>query len=127
MRCTGLLICLLLAGCWRSTGPEVVVYTSLDSEFSRPVLQRFAAASDVAVLPKFDVESTKTVGLAEAIIAEKDRPRCDVFWNNEILHTLRLKRLGLLEAYQPPIADQYPAAYRDPEGYWHGFAARAGC
>ena len=77
------------------------------------------------MLPKFDVESTKTVGLAEAIVAEKDRPRCDVFWNNEILHTLRLKRLGLLEAYQPPIAEEYPAAYRDPQGYWHGFAARA--
>ena len=72
-----------------------------------------------------DVESTKTVGLAEAIVAEKDRPRCDVFWNNEILHTLRLKRLGLLEAYEPPIAKEYPAAYRDAEGYWHGFAARA--
>ena len=120
-----LLVCLLLAGCWRSTGSEVVVYTALDSEFSTPILQDFTAASDISVLPKFDVESTKTVGLAEAIVAEKDRPRCDVFWNNEILHTLRLKRLGLLDAYQPPIAEEYPAAYRDPQGYWHGFAARA--
>ena len=125
MRYTALLLCLLLAGCWRSTGSEVVVYTALDSEFSTPILQKFTATSGIAVLPKFDVESTKTVGLAEAIVAEKDRPRCDVFWNNEILHTLRLKRLGLLEAYQPPIAKEYPAAYRDSEGYWHGFAARA--
>lgn len=125
MRYTALLSCLLLAGCWRSTGSEVVVYTALDSEFSAPILHKFAAASDIAVLPKFDVESTKTVGLAEAIVAEKDRPRCDVFWNNEILHTLRLKRLGLLDTYQSPIAKQYPAAYRDAEGYWHGFAARA--
>jgi iron(III) transport system substrate-binding protein len=125
MRYAPLLLCLLLAGCWRSGSSDVVVYTALDSEFSTPILHKFTAASDIAVLSKFDVESTKTVGLAEAIIAEKDRPRCDVFWNNEILHTLRLKRLGLLEAYQPPIAKEYPAAYRDPEGYWHGFAARA--
>jgi iron(III) transport system substrate-binding protein len=125
MRCAALLSCLLLAGCWRSSGSEVVVYTALDAEFSTPILHKFTAASDVSVLPKFDVESTKTVGLAEAIMAEEDRPRCDVFWNNEILHTLRLKRLGLLEAYEPPIANEYPAAYRDPEGYWHGFAARA--
>jgi iron(III) transport system substrate-binding protein len=125
VRYTALFSCLLLAGCWRSTGPEVVVYTALDSEFSNPILQRFTAASGITTLPKFDVESTKTVGLAEAIVAEKDRPRCDLFWNNEILHTLRLKRLGLLDAYQPPIAKEYPAAYRDPEGYWHGFAARA--
>ena len=77
------------------------------------------------MLPKFDAESTKTVGLAEAIAAEGRRPRCDVFWNNEILHTLRLKQRGLLEAYVPPIAKSYPAAYRDPQGFWHGFAARA--
>ena len=125
MRHTVLPLLLLLSGCWRSTGSEVVVYTALDAEFSTPILQKFTAASDISMLPKFDVESTKTVGLAEAIVAEKDRPRCDVFWNNEILHTLRLKRLGLLEAYQPPIAEEYPAAYRDPQGYWHGFAARA--
>jgi iron(III) transport system substrate-binding protein len=125
MRYTALLLFLPLTGCWRSTGSEVVVYTALDSEFSVPILHKFTAASDVAALPKFDVESTKTVGLAEAIMAEKDRARCDVFWNNEILHTLRLKRLGLLEAYQSPIAQEYPAAYCDAEGYWHGFAARA--
>ncbi len=119
------LLCLLLPGCWRSGGPEVVVYTALDSEFSTPVFERFTAESGVAVLPKFDAESTKTVGLAEAIAAERGRPRCDVFWNNEILHTLRLKRLGLLETYVPPVAKDYPAAYRDPEGFWHGFAARA--
>jgi iron(III) transport system substrate-binding protein len=125
MRYAALLLCLPLAGCWRSTGSDVVVYTALDSEFSAPILQKFTVTSGVAVLPKFDVESTKSVGLAEAIMAEKDRPRCDVFWNNEILHTLRLKRQGLLEAYEPPIAKEYPAAYRDPEGYWCGFAARA--
>ena len=125
MRYTALFFCLLLTGCWQSTGSEVVVYTALDSEFSTPILKKFTAASGVTVLPKFDAESTKTVGLAAAIVAEKERPRCDVFWNNEILHTLRLKRLGLLEAYQPPIAKEYPAAYRDAEGYWHGFAARA--
>ena len=125
MRYATILFCLLLSGCWRSTGSEVVVYDALDSEFSTPIFEKFTADSGIAVLPKFDVESTKTVGLAEAIVAEKGRPRCDVFWNNEILHTLRLKRLGLLDAYQPPIAREYPAAYRDLKGYWHGFAARA--
>ena len=125
MRRTAVLLCLLLSGCWRSTGSEVVVYTALDSEFSAPIFAQFTAKTGVAVLPKFDAESTKTVGLAEAIAAEGGRPRCDVFWNNEILHTLRLKQRGLLEVYPPPIAESYPAAYRDPQGFWHGFAARA--
>ena len=119
------LLSVLIAGCWSSSGPEVVVYTALDEEFSRPILHDFAAATGIAVKPKFDVESTKTVGLTNAIIAEAARPRCDVFWNNEILNTLRLKRRGLLEAYYPPIAESYPAMVRSADGLWHGFAARA--
>ena len=76
------------------TGREVVVYTALDSEFSQPIFDDFTAATGIAVRPKFDTESTKTVGLTEAILAERNRPRCDVFWNNEILNTLRLQRQG---------------------------------
>ena len=120
-----LLLCLPAAGCWSSKGPEVIVYTALDSEFSEPAFEEFTAATGIAVRPKFDTESTKTVGLANAIIAERDRPRCDVFWNNEILNTLRLRRQGLLAVYHPPAAEQFPAMARSPDGLWHGFAARA--
>jgi iron(III) transport system substrate-binding protein len=119
------LILLASAGCRRASGPEVVVYTALDSEFSQPILRAFEKETKIAALPKFDIESTKTVGLTEAIIAESKRPRCDVFWNNEILHTLRLEQLGLLEPYEPPNATDFPAMYRSPAGLWHGFAARA--
>jgi iron(III) transport system substrate-binding protein len=118
--------CLLLSGCWTTAGkPEVVVYTALDQEFSAPVLADFEKETGIRVLPKFDVESTKTVGLTQAILAEANRPRCDVFWNNEILNTLRLQERGLVEAYHPPSAAGYPQMYRSPEGTWHGFAGRA--
>ncbi len=124
--CAILLACLLpLSGCWASSSSEVVVYTSQDSEFSAPIFADFTKATGIAVRPKFDAESTKTVGLAEEILAEKGRPRCDVFWNNEILHTMRLQKAGLLAEYHPAIAAKYPAAFRSPEGLWHGFAARA--
>jgi iron(III) transport system substrate-binding protein len=113
-----------LSGCWSSSPDEVVVYAALDREFSAPILMDFEEGEGVTVTPKYDVESTKTVGLANAIIQESKRPRCDVFWNNEILHTLRLEKLGLLEAYEPPSAEKYPAQYRSPDGRWHGFAAR---
>jgi iron(III) transport system substrate-binding protein len=114
-----------LAGCWRASEAEVVAYTALDSEFSQPIFADFTRDTEIAVQAKFDVESTKTVGLAEAILAERDHPRCDLFWNNEILNTLRLDRAGLLESYEPPIAREYPAADRSPNGTWYGFAARA--
>ena len=118
-------VCLALSGCWTKSGPEVVVYTALDAEFSAPIFGDFEAATGVDVREKFDTEATKTVGLAQAIIEEAARPRCDLFWNNEILNTLRLEEQGLLDAYHPAIAESYPAMYRSPEGLWHGFAGRA--
>ena len=87
---------------------SVVVYSSLDREFSEPILKDYGQRSGVRVLPKFDVESTKTVGLTNLIIAEAVRPRCDLFWNNEILNTLRLKEKGLLVPFQPSHAGDLP-------------------
>src|SRR5271163_763024 len=110
---------------WASGGiaaDTVVVYSSLDREFSEPILKAYGQRSGVRVLPKFDVESTKTVGLTNLIIAEADRPRCDLFWNNEILNTLRLKKRGLLAPFRPSHAGDLPATFRAKDGTWYGFA-----
>jgi iron(III) transport system substrate-binding protein len=104
---------------------EVVIYTALDQLYSEPILKRFEEQTGIRVRAVYDSEAAKTVGLANRIIAERERPRCDVFWNNEVLRTLVLKDKGLLEAFSPANARQIPAAFRDPEGYWTGFAARA--
>jgi len=114
-----------LAGCQPAAKNQVVVYAALDREFSEPELKRFEKEAGIDVLAKYDAESTKTVGLANAIIDEAARPRCDVFWNNEILNTLRLERRGLLEAHRPPGADKLPAMFKSAKGTWHGFATRA--
>jgi iron(III) transport system substrate-binding protein len=119
--------CFVVMG-WISQGlaaDTVVVYSSLDREFSEPILKAYGKNSGVRVLPKFDVESTKTVGLTNLIIAEADRPRCDLFWNNEILNTLRLKEKGLLAPFRPSRADDLPDTFRAKDGTWYGFAARA--
>ena len=119
-----LLSCLLLVGCGKPS-KEVVVYAALDREFSEPVLREFTQQTQIKTLGKYDLESTKTVGLTQAIISEARRPRCDVFWNNEILNTLRLEEHGLLEVYRSPQAEHYPEPFRSPNGTWYGFAARA--
>ncbi|NIP86123.1 MAG: extracellular solute-binding protein [Planctomycetales bacterium] len=121
----GIALGLLLTGCQDDTA--LVVYTALDSEFSEPLLRDFSQQTGIPVRPRFDSESTKTVGLTEAIISESrvGPTRCDVFWNNEILNTLRLRQRGLLEVYLSPIHQPYPAQYRAADGTWHGFAARA--
>ncbi len=112
-------------GCWRSSPRQVVVYTALDREFSQPVFDAFRQQTGIQVLAKFDTESTKTVGLANAILAEARRPRCDVFWNNEILNTLRLQEQDLLQPYAAEAGQKFPAEFRSRENKWFGFAARA--
>lgn len=104
---------------------QVIVYTALDEVFSQPVFDEFTRQTGIEVLAKFDTESTKTVGLTQAIFAERDRPRCDVFWNNEIVNTLRLDQAELLGRYETLSAVSFPAQYRSAQGVWHGFAARA--
>jgi iron(III) transport system substrate-binding protein len=119
--------CVALA-MWVASGSAadvVVVYSALDREFSEPVLKAYAQKTGVRVLPKFDVESTKTVGLTNMIIAESRRPRCDLFWNNEILNTLRLKERGLLAPFRPSHAAELPGTFKAKDGTWYGFAARA--
>lgn len=118
-------IAFLMPGCRGGRKPVVVVYTALDRMFSEPILVEFEKRTGIKVMAKYDTEATKTVGLVNAIRSEKDRPRCDVFWNNEIVNTIRLKREGLLEKYDSPAAAAYPPNFRDPEGCWFGFAARA--
>lgn len=115
-----------LLGCDSSPDTNsVVVYTALDEEFSKPVFAAFSEQTGIEVLPKFDTESTKTVGLTQTLFAERNRPRCDLFWNNEIVNTLRLDQAGLLKQYSSVAAEQFPEQYRSSKQTWFGFAARA--
>ena len=104
---------------------QVVVYSALDREFAGPVLVAYAQRTGIEVRSKFDVESTKTVGLTNLIVAEAARPRCDLFWNNEILNTLRLREKGLLAPFAPKHAGDVPAPFKARDGTWYGFAGRA--
>jgi len=115
----------IVSGCAPRAAQEVVVYTALDEEFAQPIFAEFTRQTGVAVRAKFDVESTKSVQLTQAIMAERGRPRCDVFWNNEVVNTLRLEREGLLAEYDSPAGREFPPQYRSPKGASYGFAARA--
>jgi len=113
------------SGCWTQRGPEVVCFTALDREFSEPILEQFDSDTGITVLPTYDKESNKTLGLTNILVHQRAQPACDVFWNNEILNTLRLRKLGLLDVYHPAAASDFPAEFRSRDGTWHGFAARA--
>lgn len=113
----------LLGAC--SADPDLVVYVSLDQEFSAPLIKEFERETGLKVRAEFDTEANKTVGLSRRLIEEKNRVRCDVYWNNEIAQTVRLAELGLLQPYDSPSAEGIPEEFRDPQHLWTGFGARA--
>jgi iron(III) transport system substrate-binding protein len=106
-------------------GERVVVYCAHDREFAEGPLKDFRKATELNVAPRFDTEANKAVGLYEDLVREAKRPRCDVHWNNEILATLRLQKQGILEPYQSPSAEPFPAVWKAADHTWHAFAARA--
>src|SRR5215218_286720 len=108
-----------------SRAREVTVYVSTDRVFSEPVLRAYEQRTGVRVNAVYDTEETKSTGLANKLLAEKNRPQADVFWSNEPVRTLALKKNGVLAPYRSPSAEGIPAAFKDPEGYWTGFSARS--
>ncbi len=114
----------ILAGC-SSSKPRVVLYSAQDREFAEDLLHDFTSETGITADPKYDTEANKTVSLYTELVQEKDRPRCDVFWNNEILSTIRLQRQGMLEPYESPAAKPYPAWTKAADHTWQAFAERA--
>ena len=108
----------------QSGAGSVTVYVSTDRVFSEPVLREYERRSGVKVNAVYDSEETKSTGLANRLIAEKNRPQADVFWSNEPVRTLVLKSRGVLAPYRSPSSEGIPPALIDPEGYWTGFSAR---
>ncbi len=114
-----------LGACSRAPGGEVVVYTSVDEVYALEIFEAFTRETGIAVRPLFDAESAKTLGLVNRIAAERSNPQADVFWNGECARTALLKSRGLLEPYRSPSAEGIGAEWRDPDGAWTGFGARA--
>ena len=116
-----------LTGCVPRAESHVGVYSSLDRDFATHILDGFERKQvhETGVVPKFDVESTKTVGLVNLIIAERQTPACDLFWNNEIMHTVRLQKQGLLQPHDWKVEPGWPSEMIASDGTWCGFAARA--
>ncbi|ACL03986.1 extracellular solute-binding protein family 1 [Desulfatibacillum aliphaticivorans] len=122
-----ILLLIVLAGglATSASAEEVVVYTSVDRMFSEPILQKFEKDTGIKVLAMYDVEASKTVGLVNRLIAEKRRPRADVFWNSEVIRTIQLLKEDVLTPYKSVYYDDFPTTFKDKDGYWTGFAGRA--
>jgi iron(III) transport system substrate-binding protein len=122
---------LLAAACSSSdekkgAGQEVVVvYVSEDQVFSEPVLKKFERDTGIRVLAVYDTEEAKSTGVMNRLIAERDNPQADVYWANEPIRAQVLREKGVSAPYVSPNAQGIPEVFKDPEGYWTGFSARA--
>src|SRR5215216_6715320 len=120
-----LFITLFLLACTNKSNNEVVVYTSVDQVFSEPVLKEFEKQTGIKVNAVFDTEETKSTGVLNRLIAEKNNPQCDVFWSGDPMRADVLKQRGITEAYHSPAASGINEVFVDKDYNWIGFSARA--
>ncbi len=122
-----------LSACTRSAKPaRLVLYCSADAEYAIQIIGRFQERVGVQVDPVFDTEATKTTGLVNRLLAEKSRPRADVWWSSEPLGTIRLARAGVFAPYRSSAAEAslpggWPAVLKDDSAtpLWYAFGDRA--
>ena len=109
-----------------SAGEQVVVvYVSEDQVFSEPILKDFERDTGITVKAVYDTEEAKSTGVMNRLLAEKTNPQADVYWANEPIRAEVLKQRGISAPYVSPSAQGIPEMFKDPEGYWTGFSARA--
>jgi iron(III) transport system substrate-binding protein len=114
-----------LTGCPSKQQGNVVVYVSEDQVFSETILRDFERDTGIRVKPVFDTEEAKSTGVMNRLLAEKNNPQADVYWANEPIRAEVLRQENVAAAYQSPSAEGIPAQFKDPQGYWTGFSARA--
>lgn len=103
---------------------DLVIYCAHDSIHSEALIRDFESETGLRVQVLLDSEASKSLGLTERLVREADNPRCDVFWNNQLLGTMDLAARGLLQPYRGSGWRRMPAAVKDADGLWTGFAAR---
>lgn len=104
---------------------QVVIYSSIDEPYLTPLVKQFEQETGIEVRLVTDSEATKTAGLVEKIEAEKGSPRADVYWGNEIFHTINLADQGIFDPYRPKTAEDVPAKWRGKNDLWTDIGLRA--
>ncbi len=105
--------------------PDLVIYTSADDAYSRPLVAEFRRRSGLDVRLVTDAEASKTTGLYKRLLAEhKSGVVADVFWNNEISRTLLLAKKGVLQPFTPSTVKEIPTEFRAKDRTWYGLACR---
>jgi iron(III) transport system substrate-binding protein len=103
---------------------SLIVYCSHDSIFAEEIFQKFTTQTGIEVIPRYDTEASKSLGLTEKILREGQSSDCDVYWSNEMFSMAALMENKLLRSYKSKNWERIPEKYKDSNAYWCGFAAR---
>jgi iron(III) transport system substrate-binding protein len=116
-----------LIGCKPGDKPSdtVVVYTSVDDVFARPVCEQFQRQTGIELKLVPDTEETKSTGLLNRLIAEKARPQADVFWSGDPVRAAVLKARGISAPFKPASPADATGRFSDSAGHWSALSARA--
>ncbi|MEZ6124329.1 MAG: substrate-binding domain-containing protein [Planctomycetaceae bacterium] len=120
----------VLGGCasdGQDESERLVLYCAHDAQFAEPIIAEFERQTGIRVDVRFDEEANKSLGLTTLLMSEGQdgqQARCDVFWNNQTLGTIRLQKAGILQPWHSSSADRFPERFRDPDFHWTGFAGR---
>jgi iron(III) transport system substrate-binding protein len=116
----------VLAGAALATLPgaasaqELNLYTYREPGLIKPLLEEFTKQTGVKVNTIFAAS-----GLEERLRAEGQNSPADILLTVDIGRLQQAKDYGVTQPVNSKVLEQaIPAAYRDPEGHWHGVSLR---
>jgi len=122
-RCYGLFVVVLvvlftaviLPG--KGVGKDLVVYSSVDEENAKKILNEFSRATGIKVSMVF----LSTGPALSRIEAEKANPQADVWFGAPNENHIIAKNRGLTQSYRSKNASAIDSNFLDHEGSWHAF------
>jgi len=103
---------------------QSVVYTSTDQEYAEVILREAERVCEQRTIAVFDAEAAKTVGLERRLVAEKSKPKADIFWNSEFLRTYRLAMQGVVAPTSVDKAQGIPTGFASQHSVGFGIRSR---
>jgi iron(III) transport system substrate-binding protein len=101
----------------KGTAKDLVVYSSVDEENAKKILNGFSKATGVKVQMVF----LSTGPALSRIEAEKANPQADVWFGAPNENHIMAKNKGLTQPYVSKNVSALDPNFRDPQGYWHAF------
>jgi iron(III) transport system substrate-binding protein len=96
---------------------DLVVYSSVDEENARKILNDFSKATGIKVQMVF----LSTGPALSRIEAEKANPQADLWFGAPNENHIIAKGKGLTQPYRSRNASAIDPAFQDPQGFWHAF------